>query len=393
MRRFESTAVVSGIGQSAVGRRLARTSLDLTMDACLAAIDDAGLRRNDIDGIATYPGPMADPPGFSEVGVRDLHDALRLNLNWHQSGEESPSQLGSVVNAVMAVASGLARHVLCFRTVRESSAQGTQGRAGVMPGAGQRVDGPMQWTLPFGAPSAANWVALYAQRHFHEYGTRPEQLGAIAVNARKNAALNPNAVYRTPLSLDDYLASRIISTPLRLYDCDVPVDGSTAIIVSHRETIPDLRGAPVQFEAVGTAIHGRPSWDQWGDMTTMAMRDAAAMLRRRSDLNPADAAVFQLYDGFSFLSLAWLEALEVCATGEGGPYVAGGTNIALSGATPLNTSGGQLSAGRLHAYGLFHEACIQLRGEGGARQVSPAPRTAVVGAGGGPTAAALLLTR
>jgi acetyl-CoA acetyltransferase len=390
--RFESRAVISGIGQSAVGRRLGRSSLDLTLDACLDAIADAGLDRRDIDGVATYPGAFLEPPGFSEVGARDVHDALRLELNWYQSGEEGPSQLGPLINACMAVANGLARHVLCFRTVRESSAQGTAGRAGVMPSGAGRVPGTSQWSIPFGAPSAANWIALSAQRHFHEFGTTPEQLGAIPVNNRANAARNPKAVYRDPLTLEDYLASRVISSPLRLYDCDVPVDGSTAVVVSHVDAVPDLPHRPVRVEAVGTAIHGRPSWDQWEDMTTMALRDAAAMMWRRSDLTISDVDVLQLYDGFSFLTLAWLEALGVCGRGEGGPYVQGGQRIALDGPLPLNTAGGQLSAGRLHAYGLLHEACVQLRGEGGERQVPGRPRVAVTAAGGGPTAGAMLLT-
>ena len=186
--RFESRAVISGIGQSAVGRRLGRSSLDLTLDACLDAIADAGLDRRDIDGVATYPGAFLEPPGFSEVGARDVHDALRLELNWYQSGEEGPSQLGPLINACMAVANGLARHVLCFRTVRESSAQGTAGRAGVMPSGAGRVPGTSQWSIPFGAPSAATWIALSAQRHFHEFvapvirafaGLPPESRGTL----------------------------------------------------------------------------------------------------------------------------------------------------------------------------------------------------------------------
>ena len=122
-------AVISGIGQSDVGRRLHRDPLDLTLDACLEAIEDAGLTRDDIDGLATYPGTMDTPPGFSGAGVTEVQDALRLNLNWYAGGLESPGQLGSVVNACMAVATGLADHVLCFRTVWEGSAQGDKGRS------------------------------------------------------------------------------------------------------------------------------------------------------------------------------------------------------------------------------------------------------------------------
>ena len=236
---------------------------------------------------------MDTPPGFSGVGVTEVHDALRLNLNWYAGGLEAPGQLGSVINACMAVATGLANHVLCFRTVWEGSAQGDKGRSAVMPGIGgggrgglPRVGGFMQYTLPYGAPSAANWIAMMAMRHFHEFGTTREQLAWIALNARRNAALNPKGVYRDPMTLDDYLHVRMISSPLCLYDCDVPADGSTAVIVSRADAAGDLRQPPVHVDSVGTAIHGRPSWDQWDDLTTMALRDAAAQLWTRTDLTP-----------------------------------------------------------------------------------------------------------
>ena len=286
--------------------------------------------------------------------------------------------------------------MLCFRTVWESTAQGSGRRAGIgMGGAGRgfRASGMLQWTLPFGAASAANWIAMFAMRHFHEFGTTREQLAQIALNARRNAALNPKAVYREPMTMDDYLGARMISYPFGLYDCDVPVDGSTAVVVSHAQTAPDLRKAPLRVEAVGSALRGRPSWDQFDDLTTMALRDAGAMLWERTDLRPADVDVAECYDGFSFIALAWLEALGFCGRGEGGAFIEGGERIALGGELPLNTHGGQLSAGCLHGYGFLHEAALQLWGEGGARQVPGDPQVAVAAAGGGPLGGCLLLRR
>ena len=396
MEKHENRAAITGIGQSDVGRPLGRSPLSLTADACLAAIEDAGLRREDIDGLSTYPGMMtAGGPGFSGAGVTEVQDMLRLDLNWFAGGPEAPGQLGSVIDACSAVATGLARHVLCFRTVWESTAQGKGGRTGIGTGGGSsfRAPGGMQWTIPFGAASAACWIAMFARRHFHEFGTTREQLAQIALNARKNAAHNPKAIYQAPMSLDDYLGARMISDPFCLYDCDVPCDGSTAVIVSHIDAAADLRRPPLQVEAVGCALHGRPSWDQFDDLTTMALRDAGKMLWSRTDLKPSDVDVAECYDGFSFIALSWLEALGFCGRGEGGPFIEGGERIALDGEIPLNTHGGQLSAGRLHGYGFLHEACLQLWGDGGQRQVANDPQVAIAAAGGGPLGGALLLTR
>jgi acetyl-CoA acetyltransferase len=389
----EHRAVVSGIGQSAIGRRLGRGELDLTIEASLAAIADAGLTVADIDGLAAYPGNMmGDASGNAGPGTPTVQDALRLSLNWHSGGPEGPAQIQAAINAVMAVSFGLARHVLVYRTVTESTAQGSGGRAGIGVGS-TGIRGPFQWSLPFRAYSAANWLAMNAQRHFHEFGTTREQLAQIALNGRRNAERNPLAIFRDPLSMDDYFAARMITTPFCLFDCDVPVDGSTAVVVSVAEHAAAVDHPVARVEAVGTALRGRPSWDQWDDMTTMSARDAAAHLWSRTDLGPADVDVAELYDGFSFLALAWLEALGFCGHGEGGPFIEGGKRIALDGDVPLNTHGGQLSAGRLHGYGFLHEAIVQLRGEGGERQVPGDPEVAVVANGGGPVAGAMLLTR
>ncbi len=395
-RPMEREAAITGIGQSAVGRRLNADPLALTADACLEAIADAGLRREEIDGLSTYPGAgITGAPGFTGAGITEVQDMLRLELDWFCGGPELPGQLGSVINACMAVATGLARHVLCFRTVWESTAQGTGRRAGIGTGGGGsfRAGGFMQWTLPYGAASAAVWIAMMARRHFHEFGTTREQMAQIALNARRNAALNPRAIYRDPMSLDDYLSSRMISDPFCLFDCDAPVDGSTAIIVSAADAARDCRRPPLRVEAVGSALRGRPSWDQFDDLTTMALRDAGAMLWERTDLRPSDVDVAELYDGFSFITMAWLEALGFCAKGESGPFIEDGRAIALDGELPLNTHGGQLSAGRLHGYGFLHEAALQLWGAGEARQVAGEPRVAVAAAGGGPLGGCMLLRR
>jgi acetyl-CoA acetyltransferase len=396
LKNLERSSAITGIGQSAVGRRLSVDPLALTLDACLEAIEDAGLTRDDIDGLSTYPGGhMPAAAGFTGAGVTEVQEMLRLNLNWFCGGPELPGQLGAVINACAAVATGLARHVLCFRTVWESTAQGGGSRAGIGTGGGARfrAGGSLQWTLPYGAASAAVWIAMMARRHFHEFGTTREQMAQIALNARRNAGLNPKAVYREPMTLDDYLAVRMISEPFCLYDCDAPVDGSTAIIVSAVDAARDCRKTPLRVEAVGSALHGRPSWDQFDDLTTMALRDASAMLWERTDLSPADVDVAELYDGFSFITMCWLEALGFCGKGESGPFIEDGRAIALDGRIPLNTHGGQLSAGRLHGFGFLHEAAVQLWREGGARQVQGEPSVAVAAAGGGPLGGCLLLGR
>ena len=202
-----------------------------------------------------------------------VHDALRLKLGWHTGGIEGAAQLAAILNAVLAVGAGLARHVLVYRTVTESHRAGRRRPAGHRAGRREAAAegaatwaAPMQWNIPFRAYSAANWLALNAQRHFHEYGTTTEQLAMIAINARRNAGLNPKAVYRDPMTLDDYFASRMITTPFRLFDCDAPVDGSTAVIVSAAEHAPNVDHPVARVEAVGTALRGRPSWDQYDDL-------------------------------------------------------------------------------------------------------------------------------
>ena len=398
---LERRAIISGIGQSDIGRRLGRSDLDLTIEAAEVAIADAGLTRDDIDGLSTYPGMGAGTGGFAGPTSPEVQDAMGLSLNWHDGGGEGAGQMRAVISASLAVAAGLARHVLVYRTVTEGSAQGTGGRQGIGGSGGggsvPRFGGFMQWSLPFGAVSAANWLAMVAQRRMHEFGLTREQLGAIAVNNRANAGLNPKAIYRDPMSLDDYLAARMITTPLCLFDCDAPCDGATAVIVSHRDVAGDLDHPAIQINAVGTALRGRPSWDQFDDMTTMAARDAGASMWERTELKPADVDTAQLYDGFSILAVTWIEALGFCGRGESGPFIEGGVNIARDGLLPLNTAGGQLSGGRLHGFGLIHEACVQLRGDGGKRQVvRPAGRAVEVAAvanGGGPIAGSMLLTR
>ena len=243
----ERDSIISGIGQSEVGRRLGRTAMSLTVEACLDAVSDAGLATSDIDGLASYPGGAMDglTPGFAGPGTDAVQDALRLDLNWHSAGPEGPAQIQAVINAAVAVSAGLARHVLVYRTVWESTAQGSGGRQGIGGGAGgvgggssPRLGGTLQYLLPFGAVSAANWLAMNAQRHFHTYGTTRETLGTIALNARRNAGFNPKAIFRDQMTMDDYLNARIITTPLCLFDCDVPVDGATAFVVSHRDYAP-----------------------------------------------------------------------------------------------------------------------------------------------------------
>jgi acetyl-CoA acetyltransferase len=388
---LERRAAITGVGLAMAGRRADRSALNLTLDAVFEALGEAGLRDSDIDGLSSWPGISATP-GMAPVTLREVKEALDLKLNWFAASPEAPGQLSAVMNAAMAVACGQARHVVCFRTLNQYSARLQRRSPSTSGAAPERVEGLMSWIRPFNGLSAAHPIALVAKRHMHEYGTTREQLGALVLNSRRNAALNERALYRTPLTMEEYLTSRMITEPLCLYDCDPPIDGATAVIVSHIDAARALRKPPLRIEAMSGALHGRNSWDQFEDLTSMAAADAGRRLWERTDLKPGDVDVANLYDGFSILTLIWLEALGFCGKGESGAFVEGGTRIALSGELPLNTGGGQLSAGRLHGFGLLWETCRQLWSEGGDRQVKGA-RVGITAAGGGPLAGCLLLTR
>jgi len=385
---IERRVVISGVGQSAIGRQVDRSGFQLTIDAILAAVEDAGLRLDDIDGLAMFPGGgVANLPGYANGNLYEVQDALGITTTWRQGIVEGMSL--PFYGPAQAVATGQARHAVIWRTVKEGSASRNAGGRPAYGSTKPAAEGPLAWLLPVGMLSPVCQVAPYAARYMHDYGVTREQLAWIPVTQRAHAALNPDAVYTSPLTVGDYLAARMISSPICLYDCDVPADGATAIVVSAAETGPDLR-APVRIEAMAGVVEGRPSWEQWEDMGRVGYGAAAAMWAR-TDLRPGDVDVAQLYDGFTIEAVWWLEAMGFCGTGEAGAFVDGGTRIALGGELPLNTWGGQLSGGRLHAaFGHTAEAVRQLRGEAGHRQVAGAEVAAVTNVGGFEAGAALL---
>jgi len=382
-----SDAFITGVGQSEIGVKLTRHPLLLTLDAVREALAEAGLTIGQIDGVSTYPGRMQGYLGFSPVGADELIDALGIRATWYAGGGEITSQLGAVVAAAAAVRAGLARHVICFRTVYEAAAMARPEE--FPPLRRDKVEGSSQWTAPFNALSAANWTAQFAMRHMKRYGLTREQLAQVALTDRANAALNPRALTREPITMDEYMSARMISTPLCLYDCDRFTDASTVLIVSAGNALDEVSCTPVRIAAMAGTV-ARYSWDQaeW-----MASYQTGPDLWKRTDYKPSDVDTVQFYDGFSFYVITWLEALGFCDIGEGGRFIEGGQRIALNGELPLNTFGGQIGAGRLHGFGFAHESVVQLRGKGGARQIPNDPRVAVCTSGGGPLATALLLAR
>jgi acetyl-CoA acetyltransferase len=302
---------------------------------------------------------------------------------------EQGAQLSAIGAAAMAVKEGLCRHVICFRTVYEAAAL-SRPEEYPLPQP-KYAEGTAQWTSPFWSMSAACWTAPYAMRHIHRYGMTREQLAQVAINASRNAMLNPRAraVTKEVLTLDKYLSARMISSPLCLYDCDRFTDCSTVIIVSAGDALHEVKCQPVRIAAMSSSVN-RYSWDQadWP-----AAYETGEDLWRLTDYRPKDVDTLQLYDGFAFLPITWIEGLGFCGKGEGHRFIEGGHRIARDGELPMNTHGGQLGAGRLHGFGFAHEAVTQLRKKGGARQIPGDPTVAVATSGGGPMAAALLLAK
>ena len=297
----------------------------------------------------------------------------------------APAAMTTVVDAMRAVESGRCETVIAYKANKWK-----RGKPPGPPTDAPRIGGPQQFELPYGNTMTAQTLAMWAMRHFHLYGTREEHLGAIAVTNRRHASRNARAALRETITLDDYFRSPWVSEPYRRLDCDFPIDGAGAVVVTTIERARDLKAKPV-YVLGGTCREGIwEEWITWPDLSAMASKPVCDELWRDAPLGPKDVDVAGIYDGFSWLELCWLEDAGFCAKGEGGPFVASGA-IDLGGALPTNTHGGNLSEGRSHGIGALLEVVQQLRGECDGRQVEDA-RVGFVANGGGPIAGVVLLS-
>ena len=377
------------MGFSEIARTTGRSEGSLAIEACKNAIADSGLAADAIDGMAVWPDRISSV--FEGPSIAYMHQALGLKqLRYWQAFGFGPAQLSSVVGAIYAIASGAAETVICYRAhLRQEQRFYVAGSTG---SGGRLASGDQAFKAPYGVPAGAARFALWAQRHAHEYGTTDEHRGAVVLTCRAHAQLNPRAVWNgTPLTMDDYLAADPIASPLRILDCDMPVDGAVALIFTSADRADDLRGQPVYVESLGHATGPSLDFDTWPDVTHMGARYAGAEMWAGTDLGPGDVDVAQIYDGFSTLALCWIEDLGFTGKGEAGDWVVEGHG-SLGGSMPICTDGGQLGGGRLHGFGKVAESVLQLRGECGERQV-PNAEVALTCAGGGPVATSLLLTQ
>ncbi len=379
MARRQRVAVV-GVGYSTVGRRTGLSLEHLTAQSSVAALADAGLAARDVDGVVVHSFP------HQYVGATQAADLIGVpDLAFYSGSVDGAAYSVAALHGIAAVASGSCHTCLTIRTVHQAGAAG-----GGVPAGDARVGGPRQFLLPYGSFTGAHWAGLYMRRHMHQYGTTEEHFGAFAVAQRDFATRNPDALFREPLSMDDYLGSRYITKPLHLLDCDYPVDSSSALIFTTEERARDLAKKPVFFDAWAMGTTDVVDFNLVEDMTHSSPWRAAKRMWERTDLRPADVDVAGLYDGFTFIAMQWLEALGFCGEGESGPFVAAG-ETRLGGAIPTNTDGGACNVGRRHGANFFIEVTRQLRGEvGGGRQVPGAEVGVVSNAVGGFAACALM---
>jgi acetyl-CoA acetyltransferase len=380
------TSAVVGVGQSSVTRGPAQHVNQLALDACRSAIQDAGLRPGDIDAVFEYQFGWDSPDCQyiqQSLGIPDL--AAYADL-----GAMGPSGLAGAMAAAMAISSGGCETALVFRAISEAAGNTGSARTGGGGAAATAMIESFQFTMPYGYFPIIPAIGMMMRRRIDELGGANEDFGHIAINARRWAGMNDAAVLREPITMDDYLASRVLAEPLRLLDCDYPVSGASAVVMTTTERARDLAKPPVLVDAFAAATGPTPDWLQAEDFLFGATRRCADRLWSRSSLRPQDIDVAELYDGFTHITLSWLEALEFCGIGEAGDFIDGGKTIGPGGKLPLNTHGGQLAAGRLHGLGLLVEAVRQLRGECGERQVANA-KAAAVSNGHGPQCGAMIL--
>ena len=353
---------ISGIGSTDFSRDSGRSDLTLATQASLAAIADAGLSPQDIDGIIRCDMDLVRP--------NDLVETLGLTrLDYF--GEVGPGGVapcGQVAQAVAAILSGQATNVLVYRSLNGRSGR----RFGLSSVAETRVGGDGsydEYFLPYGLLTPGQIFGLMAQRHMLEFGTNEKDLGHIAIACRNRANANPAAqMHDRPLTMDDYLAARMISWPLRLFDFCLETDGACAVVVTSTERATDGPRPPALIRAVaqGSLVAPQPGIQfpvlMRESITTLPAKPTADTLYRRAGLGPSDIDVAQLYDCFTITVLLQLEDFGFCAKGEGGAFASSGA-IELGGSLPINTGGGHLSGGYIHGMNHIVEGVKQIRGE------------------------------
>jgi acetyl-CoA C-acetyltransferase len=345
-----------------------KTAYQLHVESARGALADAGLEIGDVDGFFTS--------GVGPIGILSL--AQHLNLRpCHVDSQAigGSSFVSHCLHAAAAIAGGL-----CDVALVTYGSTAASERFAIGTGGGGLGDPPDHFEVPFG-PTIVGSYALVAQRHMHEYGTTSEQLAEIAVTMRRHATMNPHAKYRDPITVEDVLASRVISSPLHLLDCCIISDGGGALVLTSLERARDLAKPPVVVLGGAEAVQHHGIGRR--DLLEIAARQSGPLALARAGVTHADVDCCMIYDSYTITVLATLEALGFCAPGEGGAFCAGG-RIGLGGALPINTDGGGLSSNHPGMRGMFLviEATRQLRGERGATQVPDAEIALVHGTGG-----------
>jgi acetyl-CoA acetyltransferase len=363
-----------GVGYSTQGRQLGLSSRELALQASVAAIADAGLAPRAIDGCALlwgFNGPSSAAVGLDIPSSVDIAYVLGSEeLRWFSDAVTGPGYVGPAITAVAAIQSGLCDTVLTLRVIRQPLTSAQLAERGLpAPVEASVAEDDRQFTMPFGSLTPVQFIAgLHTQRYMHLYGATEEEFALHAVAKRGWASLNEDALFRDPLSVEDYLAARYISKPVRLLDCDYPIDSASAVVYTTEERARDLARRPVLVESMAyTAIKYLP-FGNLDDIVDSAPHRCGRELWDRSGVGPADIDVAGLYDGFAIHTFQWLEALGFCDRGAAGPFVASGAT-AVGGALPVNTDGGMANVGRRHGANFCIEVVRQLRGDAGARQV------------------------
>lgn len=380
-------AAIVGIGATEFSKNSGRSELRLATEAIQHALDDAGLKAADVDGLTTYMMDTNPEVMVAQaIGAGDLTLFSRVHY-----GGGAPA--ATIHQATMAVTSGAADVVVCYRAFNE--------RSGLRFGSGMLSDVSAStaestrysWVSPYGLRTPASWVAMFAQRYLHRFGATSEAFGHVAVACRKHAATNPAAhFYGRPITLEEHQASRWISEPLRLLDCCQETDGAQALIVTTVERARDLRQNPAVIAAVA---QGSPRGQQMmtsfyrDDMTGLPeSRLVGDQLWRNSGLAPSDIDVAILYDHFTPFVLSQLEELGFCGVGEAKDFVKDGA-LEIGGRLPINTHGGQLGEAYLHGMNGIAEAVRQIRGTA-VNQVADANAVIVTGGTGVPSSGLIL---